>query len=70
MPESCEGEASFITLDESATALIQEGTPLSWNVSTIDTTDKEAARFPKDNPARAGLPYPIDSCSPVKRGIK
>lgn len=69
MPESREGEASFITLDDNVSSLLEEGVSLDLERIDIDATDKECARFPKNHPAREGLPYTIDSASTVKRGI-
>lgn len=68
MPESRESEASYLIVEAAVSDLIEEGITLRIEHIEIDATDKEQARFPKDHPARNGLPYIINSDCPVKRG--
>jgi hypothetical protein len=41
---------------------------MSLESSEIDATEKECSHFPKDHPARQGLPYVVNSFSTIKQG--
>lgn len=60
MPESRESEASYLIVEAAVSDLIEEGITLCVEHIEIDATDKEQARFPRDHPARNGLPYIIN----------
>ncbi|KAF8139381.1 hypothetical protein K438DRAFT_1785744 [Mycena galopus ATCC 62051] len=61
MPEARESEASFLIADAAVTNVISSGVCLQLECIEIDATTKETNRFKKDHPARAGLPYTIDT---------
>ncbi|KAJ7694023.1 hypothetical protein B0H14DRAFT_3175162 [Mycena olivaceomarginata] len=64
-----EGECSCLVLDASVSGILAECGTLPLKHIDADATDKEAARFPKEHPARSGLAYTIDSSSAVARGV-
>jgi hypothetical protein len=69
MPECREGECSCLVLDASVSGILAECGTLPLKHIDADATDKEAARFPKEHPARSGLAYTINSSSAVARGV-
>ncbi|KAF8176895.1 hypothetical protein K438DRAFT_1846331 [Mycena galopus ATCC 62051] len=69
MPECRECKASYLVLNVTLGVILAKYGPLRLLHIDADATDKEAARFAKDHPARSGLAYTIDSSSSVARGV-
>jgi hypothetical protein len=65
MPEARESEASFLITGAAMTDVITSGVHLHLECIEIDATTKEANLFKKDPPARAALPYTIDTICTV-----